>query len=785
MMTHEPPEKSAARFFARYPLSRMREFYDVIVIGGGHAGTEAAWAAASVLFRRRGEDAARVALITMDPARIGQMSCNPSIGGLGKGQMVREIDALGGIMGRAIDATGIMFKMLNTSRGSAVQGPRAQADKYAYAAEVQRLISTRRNIDVIAGTIDAIVVEDGRVVGVQLPAGAAIVPADETTIERNLTNSAIAKPVYDFTLAVESSSIPRSSASLKLRARAVVLTTGTFMRALMHTGEAKSEGGRVGEDSAKGISATLRALGFELGRLKTGTPPRLARESIDWDALPIQLGDVDPVPFSDLTSSPLSPGEWAGSPEVTRLGEVRAPSALAVQNNDRGAISAQPATNGRGFTSNQSSAPRRLCGFPVLPQIDCRITQTTAAIHDTIRANLHRAPMYAGQVNAECGPRYCPSIEDKVVRFADRTAHHVFLEPESLHTNEIYCNGISTSLPTDVQERIVHGMPGCERAAILRWGYAVEYDMVWPHQIDATCMTKRIAGLFLAGQINCTTGYEEAGAQGVVAGLNAASIALGDDLVRLGRDQAYIGVMMDDLVTRQPREPYRMFTSRAEYRLLLRADNSDERLTPLGRELGLIDDERWKVYESIAAELDRLRRRLSEIRVNGTTLRELCKRPETTLETVQTHLNDASRGVTDAGSRSSPLALPPSSSSSSSSSSQLSAPLRLCGESPLLRRAMNEAKYDGYVARQTAEIKRLEKSEHQAIPAWLAPGSVPGLRTEARETLERFRPATMGQARRLPGLTPADLTLIAVAIKRGPPEVEVVAGASRPGTGTV
>jgi tRNA uridine 5-carboxymethylaminomethyl modification enzyme len=728
----------------------MRESYDVIVIGGGHAGAEAAWAAASALAAARG-DTARVALITMDPARIGQMSCNPSIGGLGKGQMVREIDALGGIMGQAIDATGIMFKMLNTSRGSAVHGPRAQADKYAYAAEVQRLISTRRNIDVIAGTIDDVIVEDGRTVGVRLPAGAHAAIADDATIERNQSNNEQARPVYGSTLAVSLSSAPT-----KLRTSAVVLTTGTFMRALMHTGEKRTEGGRVGEGTAKGISATLRGLGFELGRLKTGTPPRLARESLDWDALPIQLGDTNPVPFSDLTlpSASLSLGsksrrgdERAGSPKATRRGEVRVLSVPEAH------VGASP----RGVTD--AGSQEHSISFPFLPQIDCRITQTTAAIHDTIRANLHRAPMYAGNVDAECGPRYCPSIEDKVVRFADRTAHHVFLEPESLHTNEIYCNGISTSLPTDVQELIVRGMPGCERAEILRWGYAVEYDMVWPHQINATCMTKKFRGLFFAGQINCTTGYEEAGAQGVIAGLNAARFALQQELVTLGRDQAYIGVMMDDLVTRQPREPYRMFTSRAEYRLLLRADNADERLTPMARGLGLVDDERWAVYESNAATLTRLRRRLSQLKVNGTTLRDLCKRPETTVEQVKLHLSDAARATAGRGSLSDTISSP---------STLRSAPRRLCDFSPhLIRRLMNESKYDGYVARQTAEIKRQQKSEHQTIPSWLIPGSVPGLRSEARETLERFRPATMGQASRLPGVTPADLTLIAVAIKRG------------------
>ncbi|HVP73863.1 MAG TPA: FAD-dependent oxidoreductase, partial [Phycisphaerales bacterium] len=525
----------------------MRDFYDVIVIGGGHAGTEAAWAAASVLSSRT--ESGRVALITMDPSKIGTMSCNPAIGGLAKGQMVRELDALGGLMALATDATGIMFKMLNASKGAAVRGPRAQCDKYAYAAEVQRLISTRANIDVIAGTVDDTVVAEGQVVGVVVPCGSCIVVADGRQAARNLSNVERARPIYPSR--ANPPAEPGANGVL-IRAHAVVLTTGTFMRALMHTGERKTEGGRVNEGSAVGISHTLRKLGLELGRLKTGTPPRLARESIDWEALDPQYGDDPPTPFSDLTIA----------------------------------------------------ACER---FPRLPQIACRVTRTTAEAHDVIRANIHRAPMYSGQIDAECGPRYCPSIEDKVIRFVQRDSHNVFLEPESLHTNEIYCNGISTSLPEDVQDQIVHSMPGCERAHILRYGYAVEYDMVWPHQIDSTGMVKSIAGLFLAGQINGTSGYEEAGGQGLVAGLNAALLAHAPshptELVRLGRDQAYIGVMMDDLVTKTPREPYRMFTSRAEHRLMLRSDNSDDRLTPFGRELGLVDDARWAAFTTRRAQL--------------------------------------------------------------------------------------------------------------------------------------------------------------------------------------
>ena len=655
----------------------MRETYDVIVIGGGHAGVEAAWAAASALAHggsRGFSGEGRVALITMDPARIGQMSCNPAIGGLGKGQIVREVDALGGLMGLAIDATGIMFKMLNTSRGAAVRGPRAQADKYAYAAEVQRLISTRSNIDILAGTVDDIVVEENRVVGVVVPSETGPVQSNDQQTEQNLTNDKLARPIYPS----QPTASARSGKPRMLRCGNVVLTTGTFMRGLMHTGETQTPGGRVSEGSAPGISATLKGLGFELGRLKTGTPPRLAIESIDWDGLPPQVGDDVPTPFSDISPHALPAGR-----------------------------------------------------FPHLSQAQCRMTSTTAQAHELIRANLDRAPIFSGQLEADCGPRYCPSIEDKVVRFADRDSHHVFLEPESLHTNEIYCNGISTSLPIDIQQRIVRMMPGCETAEILRWGYAVEYDMVWPHQIDSTCMTKSIRGLFFAGQINCTTGYEEAAGQGLVAGLNAARFACDDDPIRLQRDQAYIGVMLDDLVTKTPREPYRMFTSRAEHRLLLRADNADERLSAIGRDFGLIDEQRWNAHKRRQEELNLIRDRFERFLVNGRTLREVARRPETTVHDITSLLDNSF-------------------------------------DARLIERVITEARYDGYIARQRAEIKRQSQAEGRSIPDWLDFESIAGLRAEAAQVLAKFRPSTMGQAARLAGVNPADLTLVAVALRRGP-----------------
>ncbi|MGI9015440.1 MAG: tRNA uridine-5-carboxymethylaminomethyl(34) synthesis enzyme MnmG [Phycisphaerales bacterium] len=657
----------------------MRERYDIIIIGGGHAGTEAAWAAANALRPVDG----RVALITMDPSKMGAMSCNPAIGGLAKGQIVREIDALGGLMGLATDATGIQFRMLNMSKGPAVRGPRAQCDKYAYASEVQRLIALHPAIDVIAGCVDELLVEsagvpDGgrRIRGVRLPAGCGIVHA--TPGQPAHLRGEAAQPLFAATPAVHD----RAKHDVVLLSDAVVLTTGTFMRALMHTGEERTQGGRIGEGSAVGISAMLRSLGFDLGRLKTGTPPRLARGSIDFSATTQQWGDAVPVPFSDRT-----------------LGGVSVVNGM-----------------------------RR---FPVLEQVCCYATQTTAAAHEVIRANLHRAPMYNDAIDAECGPRYCPSIEDKVVRFADRESHHVFLEPESLYTSEIYCNGISTSLPLDVQKIIVQAMPGCEQAEIIKPGYAVEYDMVWPHQIDATCMTKRVYGLFLAGQINGTSGYEEAGGQGLIAGLNAAMLARGNEMIRLGREQAYIGVMMDDLVTKTPREPYRMFTSRAEHRLLLRSDNADARLTPLAREHGLIDDDHWDLFEQTQHSLAQLRDAFQTIRIEGRTLCDRARQPRAGVADVQSHLPDA-----------------------------------LASHEALIERTIVDYQYEGYVKRQHADIKRQRRAATQMIPDGFDFTTVNGLRSEAREALLRFQPGTMGQAGRIAGVNPADMTILAVALKR-------------------
>ncbi len=646
--------------------------YQVIVIGGGHAGVEAAWAAANLL-PVEGGGGATVALVTQDPGKIGVMSCNPAIGGLAKGQLVREIDAMGGVMGLAADATGIQFKVLNTSKGPAVRGPRAQCDKHAYASAVQAMIASRPEIEVIAGSVERLVVEGARIAGVVVQ-GKKAAAGNEHSRDGNREGAGVGP-------------------SSLLSASAVVLTTGTFMRGLMHTGERKTEGGRFGEAAATGISGALRELGFELGRLKTGTPPRLKKSSIAWSELAPQFGDDEPTAFSDLSG--------------------RVPSDLA---------------------PGDSTLPPSILRFPNLPQVECRETRTTGAVHELIRANLHRAPMYSGQIES-VGPRYCPSIEDKVVRFAERDSHGVFLEPESLGDDWVYCNGISTSLPADVQDQIVRAMPGCERAEIYRYGYAVEYDMVRPHQIMATGMTRRVEGLFLAGQINGTSGYEEAGAQGLVAGINAARLARGEGEFIFGRDQAYIGVLMDDLVTKTPIEPYRMFTSRAEHRLLLRSDNSADRLTPVAEKLGML----------AASTLGRMRRDYFRERV-----REIAEL-NALIETARVDTQPVARALL--GSEYTLRAL----------RTALGNPRFAPGT---WETVWADRRYEAYIIRQRAEVERQAEMEHRRLPDTIDYTLLTPLRTEARLALAKFRPRTYGQAARLEGVTPADITLLMVLARR-------------------
>lgn len=599
-------------------MSSCQYHYDVIVIGAGHAGTEAAAAAARL--------GAKTALLTTNLDTVGQMSCNPAIGGVAKGQIVREVDALGGLMGKAIDATGIQFRLLNRRKGPAMHSPRAQADKRAYQQHIKEQIEGQENLDLRQETVEDLITEEiggtTRIVGVRVRGDAEYL------------------------------------------SKAVILTTGTFLQAIMHTGDAKAAGGRAGEGTTAGISGALHRLGFEIDRFKTGTPPRLNARTIDYNQVEPQPGDDTPQPFSFMNDT------------------------LALE------------------------------------QLPCHITYTNEAVHDLIRANLHRAPMYSGQINSR-GPRYCPSIEDKVVRFADKTQHQLFLEPEGRTTQEVYVNGISTSLPRDVQDQMFRMIKGLENAVIMRYGYAVEYDFCPPTQLWPHLESKKVSGLFLAGQINGTTGYEEAAGQGLIAGLSAALIVAGKEPWVPSRDQAYIGVLVDDLVTAGTDEPYRMFTSRAEYRLLLRQDNADRRLTPDAERLGLIDAERRDRFHNKLADIDRGLKILKSSRIETNSGQQYLRRPEVDWQ----QMCDLVPELNEIGLQAA-------------------------------EQCLYDTKYEGYIERQKMEVEKQQRLASKRIPPTFDYDGIGPLRSEAREKLNRVRPLNLDQAKRISGITPADLALV-------------------------
>lgn len=615
--------------------------FDVIVVGAGHAGVEAALAAARM--------GASTLMLAINLDTIGQMSCNPAIGGLAKGHLAREIDAMGGEMGINTDLSGLQFRMLNLSKGPSVWAPRAQCDKKAYQFRLKWICEREPNLTMIQGQAGKILLDQSKAIGVETNLG------------------------------------------VQYLGQATVITTGTFLRGLMHIGDAKASGGRAGESAAMGLSQSLADIGLELGRLKTGTPPRLLRRTLDLESLEEQPGD-EPVPYFSYWADELFHVEQSA-------GSGKYPPGSILDENEG--------------------------------QLPCYITSTTAETKRLIQENLHKSPMYSGTIEGT-GPRYCPSIEDKVVRFCDKETHQVFLEPEGIRTDEFYVNGFSTSLPYDIQIELVRSIRGCENAEILRPAYAVEYDFVHPTQLSSSLETKACENLFLAGQINGTSGYEEAGAQGLMAGINATRRVQGRPPCVIGRSEGYIGVLIDDLVTKGTSEPYRMFTSRAEYRLLLRQDNADLRLSEMSYNLGLLSAERFRKFESkrkaIELEIDRLR----NTRDGTVALSQILKRPEVSY-------GDLSR-----------------------LNSELT--------QDEIQQVEISIKYEGYIARQQVEVDKLRSVEEKQIPDWLDYSKIPSMRNEARQKLQEIQPRTVGQASRISGISPADVSLLLVYMKRGPRE---------------
>ena len=621
----------------------MSDKYDVIVVGGGHAGAEAAWAASKA--------GARVLLLTMSRQTIAAMSCNPAIGGLAKGQIVREIDALGGLMGEAIDATGIQFRMLNQSKGPAVQSPRAQADKYQYMDSIRHRLEQADNLTIE----EAVAAEILTTQGTQTPS-----PLRGTLPSQGESNLDRATQGI------------RCTDGRAFYAPCVILTTGTFLKGIMHMGTTQWEGGRLNEPASNELSDSLRALGLTVQRLKTGTPVRLDGTTLDYDKVQLQPGDKNPVPFSFLNDC------------IDR------------------------------------------------PDIPCWITWTNECIHQLLLDNLDKAPMYTGQIQST-GPRYCPSIETKLVRFSDKERHQVFLEPEDEAVSTIYCNGISTSYPKEIQDQMIRLMAGTENARIVHYAYAIEYDYCPAQQLKPNLETRSMPGLFLAGQINGTSGYEEAAGQGLLAGVNAALKLDNKDPLILGREQAYLGVLVDDLLTREIDEPYRMFTSRAEYRISLRSDNADRRLTQIGRSVGIVDDLRWNRLQKKLSDMQRLEDFLKSTRKDGKSLWQGIKQPQHPLS------QDMAGDVDIMG---------------------------LGFSKEVMDAVRIDARYEGYIARQEKQIAAFRKNENIKLPQTLDYGTIPHLRFEAKEKLAKYRPFTLGQAGRLGGITPADMTVIQIYLKK-------------------